>query len=178
MGFCARIKGNRVLYDEGLFDFVIDDEVIDFSNVLGAAEIFPVEGFTAFADVEVRVIGCGFSTAGNIINIDNLRFGINKNISVTTDLGNVVQKTISLEKCVPTFPLAKTISDIFCPDVDINRLHCQIHDLSVTETITRESDTAVRNLLTGSFVLKLSMEDQFYVTLCPVAATAQFSTPA
>ncbi len=176
MGFCARIKGNRVLYDEGLFDFVIDDEVIDFSNVLADGEIILDEGFTASADVEVRVIGCGFSTAGDVINIDNLRFGINKTISVTTNQG-VVQKTLSFERCIPSFPLAKTISDIFCPDVDINWLHCQIHDLSVTETITRESDTAVSELLTGSFVLKLSMEDQFYVTLCPVAATAQFSTP-
>ena len=175
MGFCARIKGNRVFYDEGLFNFVIDDEVIDFSNAIPDGDFIP-ETFTASADVEVRVTECDLTIEDDLIFID-LRFGINKTISVTTNLGRIIEKTISLEKCVPAFRLAKTVSDIFCPDVNLGRLHCQVHDLSVTETLQRVSPFAVRNLLTGNFVIKLAAEDQFYVALCPVGATASFSTP-
>jgi len=167
VGFCQRIKTDRVLYDERIF--ITENE----PNIRLGREVPEGVIRPGLSQVEVAVVECDLvrGRGGQITDVDVTLF-IDKTIVVeeTTNLRGLIPFEFSFRRTFRV-PLAK-IADATIDPADAARAHCQIVDIAAEDLLRLTSGDTLSELLEVSIKLKIVVEDQILVMLCPHNARA------
>ncbi len=154
MGFCQRIKYNRVFYDQRSTIEVLNEVNVSLANLIAAGiDITTV-------NVEASIIECDVDVANQTATIE---FFIKKTLTFVDD--SVIE--FSFNPTATGISLPK-LGETTIPDEFLDRLQCQIFDFTPIETFTYSPASQLFNdQLSIDLTLKVSAEDQALFTLCP-----------
>ena len=192
MGFCEKVKVDRVFCDE-IF-FIEDDEVQETGTEVPIGEVPIPPGSTISGDVTVTVLECDLEVEpdGEDIFQINLEVMVQKElevdrpddqVNVPLEFGFRVFRTFQYRKCRPS-----QIREIYGEEADqiLEQLRCQIVFVDANDRVeltpgTEENDPPFKNAffeeeLDITIKVKLVQEVQLALALCP--GTNQVTTPA
>lgn len=176
MGFCSRIKTDRVIYDERIFVTETEPAIPIGVDVPVGSIIDPLT-----STVSVSVVECDLT-----LDIAGAITGATVTLDVQKDISIIVPAPappISLEYSFQrAFPVVfAKIADATIDPADVPRARCQIVEIAATDTLALilVPTPSLSETLLVQMKLKIVVEDQILVALCPpnLSTTATLNLP-
>lgn len=170
MGLCEKIKADRVLADEIFF----------LQKTIGPVDLgFPVpENSTLTGTVEVTVLECElvFDEEEDRVRVI-IRVMIQKEFTIITPDEEEIPLEFAFRNTLSTQFAGITPSILEEMEIEFRRVKCQIFDIKeITDNITflcgdeeNEENASIEETILIPIKLKLAIEEQLIVALCPPA---------